>query len=257
MSYGLQISASGIAAAMYRQDVLANNLANANTVAFKPDIATSKPRQDVRHEDGVFNLPSNQMLERLGGGVLLNPNMVNLSKGVVEPRVDPLAVAIESDGFFKVRNGDSSKVSTLTRDGRFTMNPKGELVMASNGMPVLDDADHVITLDQGVPVQISGDGGIRQGGKLIATLGMVNVTDSSRLTKYGEGLLKAPTVITAKVPTEQRLIRQNAVEQSGVNELRTLMDMTDASREIDAHVALMQSHDKMMERAINALGRVS
>jgi flagellar basal body rod protein FlgG len=56
---------------------------------------------------------------------------------------------------------------------------------------------------------------------------------------------------------EQRQIRQNAVEQSGVNELRTLMDMTDASREIDAHVALMQSHDKMMERAINALGRVS
>jgi flagellar basal body rod protein FlgG len=77
------------------------------------------------------------------------------------------------------------------------------------------------------------------------------------MTKHGDSLLKVPTVATATTPAEERKIRQNAVEESSVNELRTLLDMTSASREIDAHVALMQSHDKMMERAINGLGRVS
>ncbi|MCX5688204.1 MAG: flagellar hook-basal body complex protein [Planctomycetota bacterium] len=257
MSYGLQLSASGVASAMYRQDVLSNNLANANTVGFKADVVSSKPRLDVRHEDGVMNLPSNELLERLGGGVLMNPNRVNLSQGPVTRRTDPLCVAIESEGFFRVSNGDSSKMTTLTRDGRFAVNTQQQLVMATSGMPVLDDGNQPIIIDQTQTLEISGDGSIRQGGAITAVLGMVSVKDTSQMTKYGDSLLKVPTVATATLPAEERKIRQNAVEESSVNELRTLLDMTSASREIDAHVALMQSHDKMMERAINGLGRVS
>ena len=124
-------------------------------------------------------------------------------------------------------------------------------------MPILDDGNQPIVVDPTMQLEISGDGSIRQGGAVTAVIGMVAVADTSRLTKHGDSLLKVPTVATSTMPTQDRKIRQNAVEESGVDELRTLLDMTSASREIDAHVALMQSHDKMMERAINGLGRVS
>ena len=39
MNYGLYLSAAGMLTNMYRQDVAANNLANAQTPAFKRDLA--------------------------------------------------------------------------------------------------------------------------------------------------------------------------------------------------------------------------
>ena len=66
MQYGLQISTSGILTGMYRTNVLANNLANINTTGFKPDSAFTRQRAVVREEDGVYSLPSNRLLEKLG-----------------------------------------------------------------------------------------------------------------------------------------------------------------------------------------------
>src|SRR6185295_4412463 len=56
VDYGLNIAASGALTAMYRQDVYANNLANMETVGYKPDIPVVKQRLDARHEDHL-NLP--------------------------------------------------------------------------------------------------------------------------------------------------------------------------------------------------------
>ncbi|MEY3229946.1 MAG: putative flagellar basal-body rod protein FlgF [Planctomycetota bacterium] len=257
MSYGLQISASGVAAAMYRQDVLSNNLVNAGTVGFKPDLPSIRFRTDVRSEDGVMNLPSNKLLERLGGGVQVQRNSINFSNGPVELRADPLSIAVQSEGFLKVRNGPATDSTTLTRDGRLAINPKGELVLAANGMPVLDDSDQVIMMEEGLSVEIDGRGVIKQAGKPVGTIGLFRVADMSSITKAGDGLMTAPSRGVSSMAVDDRRIKQNAVEQSGVNELRTLMDMTSASREIDAHVAMMQHHDKMMEKAINSLSRVS
>src|SRR4051812_42884899 len=74
MSYGLQISASGVMTSLYAQDVYANNLANMDTPGFKPEIPSIMPRLAVRQEDHLPFMPSNALLERLGGGALLEPH---------------------------------------------------------------------------------------------------------------------------------------------------------------------------------------
>ena len=48
MIYGLYQSAAGMMANEYRQDVLANNIANADTVGFKRDVAIFAERQPAR-----------------------------------------------------------------------------------------------------------------------------------------------------------------------------------------------------------------
>ena len=65
MLYGLYASAAGAMASSYRQDVIANNLANADTVAFKRDLALTMVRRTEAQQNGSRR-SSSAMLENLG-----------------------------------------------------------------------------------------------------------------------------------------------------------------------------------------------
>ena len=73
MIYGLYLSASGVLTNSYRQDVIANNIANAETVGVKRDLALFQERlteaQHRRFRGGGMNGQTNDLLESLGGGI--------------------------------------------------------------------------------------------------------------------------------------------------------------------------------------------
>ena len=70
MNYGMQISASGALSGLYRMDVFSNNLANINTTGFMPDVPVIRQRDAAAREDGLGAMPSNELVERLGAGVM-------------------------------------------------------------------------------------------------------------------------------------------------------------------------------------------
>ena len=84
MNYGLYLSAAGVLTNSYRQDVFANNLANVNTVGFKPDLPVLRTRPPEAIEDPAPFGTSNDLLERLGGGVLAGPQRTSFAPGPVE-----------------------------------------------------------------------------------------------------------------------------------------------------------------------------
>jgi flagellar basal body rod protein FlgG len=258
MSYGLQIAASGVMTAMYRQDVYANNLANMDTPGFKPELPSSCPRDAVRQEDGLAFMPSNALLERLGAGALLNPNRISFAQGSLKTTHNPLDVAIEGSGFLVVRDqrdGDKDRVR-LTRDGRLARDPQGRLVLSTTGQPVLNTNGDAITLNGTGPIKIDGDGTVRQGGVEVGRLQFVDVADPSRLTKYGHSQFVAPAdAINSRAPAAGTL-RQGAYEDSAADEIAMIMQITSSSRDVDANVSMIQQHDRLMDRAINVLGRV-
>lgn len=257
MNYGFQIAASGVLTSLYRQDVAANNLANARTVGFKPDITATRQRAAVRQEDDLQGIPSNVMLERLGGGVLLNRNRTSFEQGNLDA-AGPLDLGFQGDGFFVVResvNGGSDRIR-LSRDGRMTRNSEGILVQAGSGMPVLDAQNRPILLPSG-PVQISGDGMIRQGNTEIARIRLVSVPNKDRLTKMGNSLFQAPNDAVAGMRPATGVVKQGYVEQGAIDEIKAMMEVTDAGRDVDASLSMIQQQDRMMDRAINTLGRVS
>ena len=57
MIYGLYLSASGVLANSYRQDVIANNIANSETVGFKKDLAVLQQRSTAAREPGDRGRP--------------------------------------------------------------------------------------------------------------------------------------------------------------------------------------------------------
>lgn len=259
MTYGYNIGASSVLTSMFKQDVAANNLANLETVGFKPDSAFTIPRQAAREEDGLFNMPSNAMLERLGAGVLLAPVKVSFAQGPISKSTNGLDVAIEGDGFLQVGLGGGSgpEKLRLTRDGRMTLNAEGRLVLASNGLPVLDEQDRAITVDRSLPIVIDADGSIRQGGSVVAKLKFVDVPQRGALRKTGDGLFAmSANAVESRTPATGRIL-QNAVERSAVDPIQAMMAVQSAANAVSSAVRIMQVQDELTGRAINALGRVS
>lgn len=244
-------------AALYRQDVFTNNLANMDSVGFKPDLPSQYARPAVRQEDGLGWMPSNALLERLGGGVMLNPNRVNFGQGALRVTGRELDVAIEGKGFLVVRdstNGGDDQVR-LTRDGRLSRNAQGELVMAGTGLPVLGINGNPIVLEDQGQVTIDARGRISQGGATIAQLQLVEVQNQQSLRKVGNSMFGPTAAMMDAKTVATGTLRQGSVEESGVDEVRALLQMTSASREVDANVDMMRTHDRLMERAIASLAR--
>lgn len=254
MSYGLNISASGLLTSIYAQEVWANNLANMDTPGFKPDIPMAMPRSAVVQEDGVGHLPSNRLLERLGGGALMNRNAVDFSQGSIRTTGGALDLALTGPGFFVLR--DAAGQTRLTRDGRLAQQPDGTLVTAAGGVPVLDVNDRPVRIGPG-SVTISPDGAVQQQGKVIARLRVVDVADPGRLRKLDKSQYAADRAVMASARPANASITQSAIEESAADEVNALIRMTSAARDVEGNISMIQAHDRLMDRAINGLGRVA
>ena len=259
MNYGLYLSASGALTASYRQDVLANNLANVHTTAFQPDIPTITQRPAESIEDPAGYGVSKRMLDRLGGGVLAGPQLVSRGVGPLEQTGNPLDAALpEPNTYFQVSTTDPATgqaVTRLTRDGRFGISPTGNLITRS-GLPVLDPTGEPITLAPDSPARIDTTGNLWQNGAPVAQLAVVAVSPDTPLAKRGKGQLEPPVGVTP-VPLPQPRVESGMIEGSGVDPIRTLMQITDATRAATANAQMIKYHDQMMNGAVNTLGRVA
>jgi flagellar basal body rod protein FlgG len=259
VNYGLYLSASGVLSNSYRQDVFANNLANVNTVGFKPDLPTLSQRPAEAVEDLTPLGTSHDLLDRLGGGVLAAPQRINFSTAPIEQTGRPLDVALEDpDQFFAVQTLDPEAgqfAVRLTRDGRLGVNGDGFLVNAS-GHRVLDAGDQPIAVTPGVEVTLAADGRVMQNGTAVAEIQVATVNDTSALEKAGGNLF-------AFVGNDPRSfggtpsIRVAALESSGTNAISTMMSVMRSAKSASGNARLIQYHDSLMDAAVNKLGRVA
>ncbi len=259
MNYGITISTSGALTSMYRQNVLTNNLANATTIGFKPDVPFTRQRPVASQEDALGYLPSNDLLEALGAGPLMRTNRIAFNQGPLQITKQPLDVAIQGKGFFAVSDASDGNTQRIrfTRDGRFDMDSRGRLVMQGQGLPILDTNNRPITIPPGAPITISSDGMIIQNGNQIAQIQVVDLPDSDQLKKLGQSLFEAPgNIMESRFPASANLI-QGSLEGSAANEIAMLMSITAASKAVASNMGMISYQNRMMERAINTLGRVS
>jgi flagellar basal-body rod protein FlgF len=255
VNYGLYLSASGMFSALHKMDTAANNLANVETAGFKPDLAATMARDAVRPEDHVWNLPSDEMLEKLGGGVLMAPTAVNFSQGVLEQSASDLSIALDGEGFFKVKTTDGQ--TRLTRDGRMAINNQGTLVQASSGFPMLDDSGNPIRLNPSArgPLTIGSDGTVRQDQASAGRLAVVNPTDRHAVKKEGHSLYSLTPGAAAPAARDTQVV-QHSIERSGVDAITAMLDISEADRNVNFNAKMIQTYDDLMARAVSTFGRL-
>jgi len=259
MNYGMNISASGVLTNLYKMDVLSNNLANTGTIGFKADLVAVRQRNAVGSDSPTDEVPSDRMLERLGAGVRSAPNRIEFTQGTLTSTGNPLDVAIRGDGFFVMQDsaGAGGERFRLSRDGRFTRDRGGRLVSVASGLPVMDTNNRPIVIPDDSPVTINADGSIKQRNATIAQLQIADVPDRSRLSKVGHGMFRAPSEVWSGKRPGTGVVTQNAVEESSADPIAMLMGITDAGRAVESNMQMVSNYDRMMDRAINTVGRVS
>ena len=155
MDPSLRTAATGMRAQQIRTEVIANNLANVNTTAFKRSRAHF---EDLLYQtvQGATTVGSPEAgttpAIQVGRGVRLSAVQRLHSTGALEQTNRPFDLAIEGDGFFQLNmpNGEIG----YTRDGGFTVSDTGTLV-TQGGYPVVPG---IQIPDDAADVQISRTG---------------------------------------------------------------------------------------------------
>lgn len=258
MNYGTYLAASGVLTNMHRQDVTANNLANVSTVGFKRNLADLSQRAPEVREDNLDPALAHELLDRIGGGVLVARSRIDARPGSLMPTGNGTDLAIKGDGFFAVADAaDKDNPVKLTRDGRFTLGRDGHLVTVIGGHSVLDEAGQPITLDPEKPITVDPQGHILQANQVVSRLKLVGVADPSELKAVGGGLLLAGPAMLKNARPATGQVLQGALEQSNVDPVREMLAMIESTRAINFNAQLIRVHDDVMDRAVNQFARVA
>lgn len=264
MIYGLYLSATGVLTNSYRQDVIANNIANAETVGFKRDLALFQERlteaQDRRFRGGPpGGMPdgqTNDELEPLGGGLFLSPTKIDTKPGEFESTNNALDVAIHGDdGYFMVKDHDGN--ARLTRAGSFMVDREGHLILAHSGQQVLDGNRKPIVLDGKLASQteVGRDGQITQAGFPAGKIGVFSVADPAQLTKRNGMLLDHPDVQALPAARNPQLF-SGTIERSNVEPTTELAALMDAQRQLEANANMIKYQDATLGKLVNEVGKI-
>ncbi len=188
MLYGLYLSTAGAKAQSYKQDVVANNIANVDATGFRRQFASARQRLDRIGEMGQGGPLSESDPRRIGGGVHLYRTYNDLdTQGAIKPSSSPAHMAIAGEGFFRIRRGNDTY---LSRDGAFSFGNDG-LLRTSDGEGVLMSKDGVpFRLDPNLPFEVTPDNQISQNGRPIGTIAIVRPTNIASVERTGENLLR-------------------------------------------------------------------
>jgi flagellar basal-body rod protein FlgF len=226
-------------------DVVANNIANADTAGFKVESLLSGT--DQAHPWGVPRSRPIQFATDNGLGR-------DFSQGALRPTGGTFDMGLRGDGFFQVQTANGVQ---YTRDGRFALDAQGQLVTAS-GDPVLSDGGAPISIDptKGAPL-IGEDGTVTQGGAQIAgKIGVVRFASLSALQKQGDGYYANVSNLGSQPATDTK-IQQGMIEDSNVNSITQITRLIEVSRAYQQIANIMDQTGSVYDESIQRLGKVN
>ena len=210
-----------------RQQVLANNLANASTRGFKAETAFSRI---------------------MGDAIASTDTALDLSAGNLTETHNPLDLAIEGDGFFVTQTAAGER---LVRNGSFRMDPDRRLV-DDHGDPVLGD-DGPIVLPPGA-IEIDATGLITVNGKPAQRLRVERVPEGTQLEHEG-GTRFVPVAGRQSIPPAERSVRQGFVEESNVNPMSAMTAMLEVLHRYGAAQKTLSTIDAVRGIAVTDLAK--
>lgn len=242
MIRGIYIAASGLLAESARQDVIANNLANATTTGFKRSESTSSPFGEMLlHNMGMPGEPAVGTMEM--GAQVQGIDRID-SQGALRYTGNRLDLALIGSGNFTI---DTPNGRRYTRDGSFGLDSDGRLV-TKEGNHVLG-VDGPITLDRG-EVKMAADGTITQGGAVRGRLLLTDLAPESIATEGNSLYTGTPT------GTSNARVRQNHLESSTVNVVSEMVDLIRVMRAFEANQKSVHAHDEALQASVTRVGAV-
>jgi flagellar basal-body rod protein FlgF len=226
---GLYIAASGMLAEQIRQDQIANDLANAATPGYKSDRTAQRTFGDLL----LANRQNGATVGSQSTAVQVDDIQTDFTPKPSRETGEPLDFAITGEGFFGVRTAQGVR---YTRNGQFTVSPQGLLVTAQ-GDPVLGRG--------GRTVRVGGDGRVDP-----RALEVVRLEEPR---KTGDNLVAGTPAGSAGAGQ----VRAGALEASGSDAARSMVDMIASLRAFEAGQRVIQTIDETLAKAVAQVGSIS
>lgn len=253
MIRGIYTSAAGMATEQVRSEVTTNNLANVNTAGFKKDTAIVKTFPEmllsrINDPDKTkVNPTPRPLVGKIGTGSIVDEIVTVHSLGQIKETGSPLDLAISGPGFFVVETPQGER---YTRNGVFQLNGEGLLVTAE-GYQVQGQIG-AIPLQQGGQVTINESGQVLLDGQLVDKIRVVDFNPETELTKEGNSLFRGPA---PDIEADVRLL-QGYQELSNVNPITEMVNLITVMRTYEMNQKSIQSHDQLLDKAVNEVGRL-
>ncbi|MGB6407656.1 MAG: flagellar hook-basal body protein [Planococcus donghaensis] len=278
MFRGLYTATSGMMANNRQQQILTNNLSNANTPGFKEDqtVFRAFPEQLIKAvENSKKGTIVPQNIGTLTTGVYTQEGIPSFLQGPLRETGNSTDVALLDE--LLPTNPDTQQKGTMvfavtaengevryTKNGSFAVDTEGFLT-TSEGFAVLDENLQ--------PIQVgSADFTVQDNGEILLANGIqeerlwVGYTENpQQFVKEGQNLLRwagdpeaSPQFIdnVDLLDGTPSFMKQGFVEQSNVDLTKTMTDMMTTYRGFESNQKVIQAYDRSMEKAVNEIGRV-
>jgi flagellar basal-body rod protein FlgF len=240
---GLFIAASGMLADQLRQDVIANNLANATTPGYKGDRALGQEFNSLLLQE----LGSGKPIGALGTGARVEDVVTDASQGALRRTENTFDLAIAGDGFFSVQTPAGVR---YTRDGAFTLNAQGQLT-TSSGQAVLGADGRPVTVGGAGQATIDPTGRVFVGDRQVATIAVTALQPDS-LRKQGSDLFTGRVQQGAAAGR----VEQGYLEQANISSVHEMVSLISVMRSFEASQKVTNALDETLGKAANEIGRV-
>lgn len=257
----LSTAATGMLAQQMNVDVISNNIANQSTTAFK--------RRRAEFQDLLY-----QSIERVGanstaqGTVVPSGIQVGVgvkaagvyrisSQGTLETTDNPLDLAIDGPGYFRVQTPDGEEL--YTRAGSFQIDEEGEIVTPEGfqilpGINIQQEARDV-SVNQDGEVQVKLDGQVDP--QVVGQIDLAIFPNEAGLEAIGSNLFRetqasGPATIAVPDTDGFGIIEQGFLERSNVDPVKEITNLIAAQRSYELNSRVITTADQMLN-AVNQL----
>lgn len=259
----LYTAATGMESLQQKLDVIANNLANVNTTAFKQDRANFEDlfyRNEVLPglKDADGNVTPTGIA--FGTGARVESTQSDFRQGSFEQTGNQFDVAISGNGFFKVKD-PITQSDLYTRAGNFSVNANGQIVLGSATVGRLleptitipQDTTQVSISSQGiVSVQQANNPQMQQVGQITLS----RFINPQGLLKLGDNLYQETDA--SGPPTDAQpgsvgmgTLQQNVLEASNVQPVQQLIDLITTQRSFELNSQAINAGDQILQEIAN------
>ncbi|AJA47907.1 flagellar basal-body rod protein FlgG [Clostridium pasteurianum DSM 525 = ATCC 6013] len=254
MIRSLYTTISGMITQQAKQDVITNNMSNANTVGFKGDNLAIRKFNDVliQNQSKIYNgVNYTQTIGNLSFGSRIDETATDFTQGNIESTDSDTDFAIDGRGFFTVsRDNGTTAQNYYTRDGHFHVNMQGYLVNDSGdyvmGRNINSGNVERINVGNG---KITSDiyGNINIDGTPAYAFQTVDFNNYNTLKKVGDNLYQGENPIA----NNNIFVKQKSLEESNINPVNEMVNMMSTMRTFETQQKIVQSIDQTLGQAID------
>lgn len=228
--------------ALRRQlDVVANNIANMNTTAYKGESM-------VFQEHLVKTLSTDRTAQSLAF-VRDLATIRDTGEGRIENTGGTLDLAISGSGYFAVKTAEGER---YTRNGHFKLDADGRVV-TEDGHPLLNQDGSEFQLEPGEKdITIARDGSFSTSAGQKGKVKLVSFTHEQEMKKVGDSLYSSDET---PAPATSSSILQGAIEQSNVRPVIEITKMMNLVRTYEQVAQAMSQANDLSKEAVKELGQ--